>query len=277
MPKLLVHRGISASGKTTAARELVQHGWTRANRDDIRDTLHGGKWSRANEKIVVKVRDAIIIAGLEAGQNVVSDDTNLSDKVVEHLRQLAKRCGAQFEIRDFPIDLHTAIERDAKRVKSVGETVIRQQWNQFIRPGLRVENDPSLPPIVLVDVDGTLAHMDGKRSPFDYAAAGEDRLDPQVATQVARETATVAIVSGRDEACRDVTELWLKTNGVKFDMLLMRPEGDTRRDSVVKREIWEQNFKGKFYVDHVWDDRAQVVDLYRDLGFKVFAVDDGRF
>lgn len=36
MPKLLVLKGLPASGKSTYAKELVNKGWKRVNKDDLR-------------------------------------------------------------------------------------------------------------------------------------------------------------------------------------------------------------------------------------------------
>ena len=61
--------------------------------------------------------------------------------------------------------------------------------------------------------------------------------------------------------------------------LFMRPEGDMRRDSVVKRELYEQHIKGKYNVLAIFDDRPQVIrECWQELGFgdRIFNVGSGR-
>jgi hypothetical protein len=47
----------------------------------------------------------------------------------------------------------------------------------------------------------------------------------------------------------------------------MRPEGDTRPDEVVKRELYKEHIKGKYNVIAVFDDRAKVCRMWNELGF----------
>lgn len=275
--RLVMLRGIPASGKSRRAKELVAQGFIRVNRDDLRISLNGGKFTRSNEKLIVKVRDHIIREALLAGRSVCDDNTNMPEKNATHLRQLAKECGAQFEVEEFHVDLHTAIERDAQREHSVGETVIRSFWNQWVRPGLAVEVFEDLPSAIICDIDGTLATM-VDRSPYDFMRAGEDLLNHNVANLIAAGLAEhIIIMSGRDEECRDVTVDWLKRHGVGYSELLMRSRGDVRKDTVAKRELYDKYVHGKYRVLYAVDDRFSVVDMWRDLGFQVFQVADGRF
>jgi hypothetical protein len=88
------------------------------------------------------------------------------------------------------------------------------------------------------------------------------------------------VMSGRDEGrARECTLNWLVEKfGMSPDRLYMRAAGDTRSDNIVKRELYEANIKGKFFVDFVVDDRDQVVRLWRDdLGLPTFQVNWGNF
>ena len=51
MSKLLILKGLPASGKSTYAKELVSKGWKRVNKDDLRSMIDGGKWSKKNEEM----------------------------------------------------------------------------------------------------------------------------------------------------------------------------------------------------------------------------------
>jgi len=57
----------------------------------------------------------------------------------------------------------------------------------------------------------------------------------------------------------------------------MRATGDNRKDSIVKKEIYEGIIKPVFDVKFVLDDRNQVVEMWRSLGLTVLQVADGNF
>ena len=58
----------------------------------------------------------------------------------------------------------------------------------------------------------------------------------------------------------------------------MRRRDDSRKDSVVKRELFDAHIRGRYFVELVLDDRDQVVSLWRrDLGLTCLQVDYGDF
>ena len=71
----------------------------------------------------------------------------------------------------------------------------------------------------------------------------------------------IIFVSGRDGKYREMTEQFLK-NSVQIPnyTLLMRAEGDNRRDSIVKMEIFNRDIKDKYYVLCAIDDRLQILE-----------------
>ena len=62
-----------------------------------------------------------------------------------------------------------------------------------------------------------------------------------------------------------------------YDALFMRAEGDSRRDSIVKQEIFDTDVRDRWRVVGVFDDRQQVVRMWRGLGLTVFQVAEGDF
>jgi hypothetical protein len=57
----------------------------------------------------------------------------------------------------------------------------------------------------------------------------------------------------------------------------MRAEGDTRKDSIIKEEIYRAEIENKYNVLFVLDDRNQVVELWRRLGLTCLQVAEGNF
>lgn len=281
MKQLLFLKGLPASGKSTYAKKLVDDNpgaYKRVNKDDLRAMLDNSKWSRDNEKFVLKTRDMLILAALEDGKHVIVDDTNLAPKHEEHIKQLVKGL-AEFQVVEFTLSPEECVERDLKRLNSVGAKVIWGMYNQFLKPKEVLVQDASLPIAVIFDVDGTLAHMK-ERGPFDWARVGEDEVDNHLRaiTWMYRDRGhKILIFTGRDGCCEQETRQWLETNAIPFDGLFIRTAGDNRKDAIVKRELLEANVKGKYYIECIYDDRNQVVQMWRDLGLKCLQVQDGDF
>lgn len=57
----------------------------------------------------------------------------------------------------------------------------------------------------------------------------------------------------------------------------MRPENDYRKDTIIKREIYEKEILNKFNVLFVLDDRDCVVEQWRDMGLTCLQVAEGDF
>lgn len=307
--RVIALRGIPASGKSTHAKALIAaqpHGTAlRINNDDLGAMLFGeGHLSRHGEnpalpQLFHEARLALLNVALHTPglTTIVIDNTNLSVRTVRALEKTSLAAGAEFIVDDqflsVPLDL--CLARDAARTSPVGETVVRSMHVQAVklRPwvysvpevdplanAIPYVNDPALPSVVLVDVDGTLAHMND-RSPFDWARVGEDTPNPAVVNLVKDLVAAgehVVIMSGRDGSCRRETQEWLDKHVAPGLPLHMRAAGDQRKDSIIKYELFQEHIAGRYSVRFVLDDRDQVVHLWRRvLELPTFQVADGNF
>lgn len=290
MQELILCRGIPASGKSTYAKAWVFAGpnRVRVNRDDIRfqlyGTYHGGV---INEDTVTQVEDAIVKTALSKGNSVIVDDTNIAQKYVKRLAAIGHAAGVSVSVKQFDIDLAEALRRNAARQRQVPEDVIKTMLNRLRSSGPvdvsgpvyeKYEPKPLTDRAVMFDIDGTLAKMT-TRGPFEWHRVGEDELVEAVA-ETLRSLAShyiVIIMSGRDEVCRRQTTEWLKKYRVTFDELHMRPEGDMRKDNIVKYELFNKYVRDQYNVLAVYDDRNQVVDMWRAIGLPCFQVAEGDF
>lgn len=294
-------KGLPASGKTSYAKKLIDENpgrYKRVNKDDLRSLLDNGHWSKGNEKFVLKVRDAIIAEALKEGYHVIVDDTNLHSKHEKAIREIVDwhneverpfEKNVEVKIKDFTdVPVEECIKRDGKRENPVGEKVIRDMYNQFLKPEpvKGPEYDPNLPDCLWCDLDGTIALgiEAGHRGPYDWDKVGQDKVDPAVLSILRKfhKEIPILFMSGRDGRCYDLTKEWLMEQGFEIGKdgceLHMRTEGDNRKDSIVKRELYEQFIKGKFNVLFCLDDRSQVVKMLREeLGLKVLQVSSGEF
>jgi len=298
MSKILLLKGLPASGKTSYARQLIKDNpgvYKRINKDELRAMLDAGEWSTENEKFILKIRDELVIKCLAAGYSVIVDDTNLHLKHEARMRQLAQadpEMGleeVEVEIKEFSTSVDECIKRDSMRANGVGAKVIRQMYRQFLRKGPPVlsERIMNVPDAIICDMDGTLALMNG-RSPYDVEKCKEDLVNHSVAEIVrefhlsnnrldGRPSVHVIIVSGRDDIYKEHTREWLITHGIPHNGIYMRRATDKRDDTIVKKEIYETYIKGKFNVLFVLDDRSKVVDMWREQGLTCLQVAEGEF
>lgn len=280
MKKILMLRGLPASGKSTFAKAevLKSSGQTkRVNKDDLRAMLDAGKWSRGNENFILKVRDTIVKLALEEGLSIIVDDTNFSPDHEARLLEMAKEGMTGFEVQDFEITLDEAIKRDAARANSVGADVIKRMYYQYVleKPVLNKEGEH----VIMCDLDGTLAEI-SHRSPYDASKCEEDGLKGNVASLLRYFEGTRRVfMSGRQSLYRVQTENWLMKHGLlrSGDELHMRIEGDSRKDYIVKLELFNKYVNPKYTVDFVLDDRDQVVEMWRAIGLECWQVAAGDF
>lgn len=281
---LYLTKGLPASGKSTWAKVLVDKSngqVINVCKDDLREMLNNDKHSSGREHFVVQIRDAITIKAFEDNKSVIWSDTNLNPLHEQMAKDLAEQFNAVLEIKDFTdVPIEVCIARDLKRLKSVGEKVIRDTYKKYLKPPVeKLIQNSALPKTIICDLDGTLAKIDG-RSPYDAEKCEQDLLNEGVASIVKsyyKNGYTILLVSGREDKFKPQTENWLKTHNIKYQQLIMRKSSDIRKDSIVKREIFDNYIKNNYYIEFILDDRNQVVDMWRDLGLTCLQVDYGDF
>lgn len=271
MKKLICTRGIPASGKSTWARE--QKGANILNKDTIRDILHDGVWSKENEKEVVRHERMEVEACMDVGEElIIVDNTHLwvNNPHISFYKDLAEKYNYEFEIKDFFITREEAIKRDAERENGVGVDVINKM--------IKIQGNGGYPanPIFnceikdklnayIFDIDWTLAFMDDKRSPYDWSKAEWDRCNIFLREILLKlyEDNHIIICSWRSDEFQAETINWLNKNKIPYTDIFMREEWDTRKDAIVKKEMFDKYIKNKYNVIWVFDDRNQVVDMWR--------------
>jgi predicted kinase len=306
--KLTCLRGYSGSGKSTKAAEIAKEtGAVIVNRDQIRKMLLGSWWTgkKDDEDRVTIAEEAQVTALLKAGVSAVVDATHLDPRYLRKWARLATRLGVDFDVVDVHADPGECKRRVYDRwqhemgtdsARYLDPQVIDQQVKRFpvekwptitaesfvVEPVERVEG---LPEAIIVDIDGTLAHIcDGGRSPYDYARVSEDLFDDTIGELVTDwvehgENRYVLIVSGRDSCYRE-TLAWLDLHGVPYWDLLMRPPhardqyGGKLPDYRVKYDLFNRYIRGNFNVRFVLDDRLQVCEMWHKLGLTVLRVGD---
>lgn len=305
MQKIILCRGVPSSGKSTWTKQFILENkdYKRVNKDEIRLMLSNKSFLPAQEDLVQDIFISTCKHILLSGHSLVVDNTNLKQKYIDEIHNLVKEViyesGYQLKIlleeKWFPVHVDDAIRRDAARggKYSVGEKVIRRMYENYVSCGgpeaterdvvvKPPEYNIQLPDCIICDLDGTLADSSW-RSPYDASQCDKDPLIIPVADVIKgymyNESKQVHIIfmSGREDKYREPTDRFLQTYSLnEYHSLLMRKSGDMRRDSIVKRELYEEHIKGKYNVLFVIDDRPQVIrEAWQKLGLFVFNVGDG--
>ena len=146
--------------------------------------------------------------------------------------------------------------------------------------------------IVIFDLDGTLALSDDRR---DLATKDNGKFDWDVffnpdnisldlpnqpvidmANLLHKQGFRIFILSGRSDVTHQATVNWLNDNGIWWDHLVMRPQNHLYLPDNDLKQMWLDSI-GKDNVAMVFDDRNQVVDMWRQNGLTCFQVADGNF
>ena len=146
--------------------------------------------------------------------------------------------------------------------------------------------------IVIFDLDGTLALIDDRR---DLSTKDNGKFDWDVffnpdnisldlpnqpvinmANMLHKQGFRIFILSGRSDVTHQATVDWLNDNGVWWDHLVMRPQNQLYLPDNDLKQGWLDTI-GKDNVAMVFDDRNQVVDMWRQNGLTCFQVADGDF
>ena len=145
--------------------------------------------------------------------------------------------------------------------------------------------------IVIFDLDGTLADITARRvkstkdnGKMDWSIFFDpdmvDLDDPNTPViQMAKLLSSqyrIWILSGRSDVTQQATLDWLRKHNVPFDHLQMRPQNLLFMPDNDLKQSWLDTI-GKENVAMVFDDRNQVVDMWRSNGLTCFQVDDGDF
>ena len=279
--KIIILRGIQSSGKSTWAKEYCSKNkdFIRVNRDDLRN-MRGDYWIPKQENLITQMEDSCIDLALSNGYNLILDAMNLNqDRNKSREAKIKEKYpDAKFEYRFFEITLEEAIKRDLARPNSIGEKVITKTYNKYLKKEpMKLKQNDSLIKAVIVDIDGTVALM-SNRDPYDFSRVSEDQPNKPVVNIVkllASAGYVIIFVSGRDEACRFETKQWIEQHiPIKTYYLHMRKDDDKRKDSIIKKEIFDDYIRDNFYVESVLDDRLSTCRMWHEIGLSLLRVGD---
>ena len=303
MSKLLILVGAPGSGKSTFARYFLrtEDNWIRVNRDDFRLMQFGDSLMIPfYEERISKMVEASVLTLLKSDTNVIIDATNTSLRTIQDMiHTYTEYADISFKVFDLPVD--ELVKRCDKRYEETGKFIsksvvernvanLKHTLERFdfapiprkvqVATTSYATQDKNLPKAVICDLDGTLSLLNG-RDPYNAATCDNDLLNTPVAAalKMAKQQGyQVILLSGREDKFREPTVRFLDKHQIGYDLLLMRTSNDFRKDNIIKRELFEGEIQGKYFVEFLLDDRNQVVDMWRkDLYLPCFQVNYGDF
>jgi len=308
--KCLLTIGAPASGKSHWAKQEVAKdpdNWVRINNDDIRSMTNGSVFSSDYEKLITNTRVFLIKEALKRDKNIILDNVNANNRHFQSACNIAKEINRDIEVIEVPFyqDLEVLLERDSKREgkAKVGEVVIKKwfkglggkQFKNYVpkhetfskrtsasdRSVTAMVQDKTLPRAVICDLDGSLAII-GDRSPYDSSKCDITDTENEHVSEIVKMHYSagykIIFCSGRSEKDRAPTIRFIDKcmryiPNMEY-ILLMRKDGDQRKDVVIKEEIFNDSIKNKYYVKLVLDDRLQVCRLWHNLGLNLLRAGD---
>jgi len=299
--QILILIGAPGSGKSTFARYFLrtEENWMRLCRDDFRTMqFASGNLQNQDESLIADMIDSAIEILLLNQKNVLLDATHCRKDYIDHYIERFNHL-ADISFKLFDLDVATLVERCEKRFQNTGKLIslstikkfaeeleaLKETFDFAPRPKINRQNlvtdqDAGLPKAIICDLDGTLAFM-RDRDPYNATHCDEDDLNASVANVLRNFHANgyqILLVSGREERFSEPTVRFLEKHSISYHQLWMRKTGDFRKDATIKKEIFDAEIAGKYFIEFVLDDRNQVVDMWRkELQLPCFQVNYGNF
>jgi predicted kinase len=271
----------------------------RLSRDDLRMmNFNDSVLSKYEEYLLSEMLDGMIETVLRKKYGVLLDATHCRAEYLNHyIKKFNSMADISFKL--FECEVDELIVRCEKRYAETGRFVSEEVVRRFVdeletlkktfdfapRPMRRTrytakKQDANLPKAILCDLDGTLA-LTGRRDPYNASECDRDNLNEAVAGVLkvfAANGYSILLLSGRDETFREPTLRFLAKFTIPCHRLWMRLAKDYRRDTIIKREIFDREVSGKYGIEFVLDDRDRAVDMWRkELKLNCFQVNYGNF
>lgn len=142
MNRLIICRGLPASGKTTWAKEWVMEDpehRVRINLDDIRLML-GEYWVPSREELVSNIQEDALSRAAVLNYDIVVDNTNLNPKAISYIKSAVLGYNKNYKIEYknfFNVSLKDCIKRNKIRNTSllkdiqIADTVIVGMYERY--------------------------------------------------------------------------------------------------------------------------------------------------
>lgn len=251
------------------------------------------------EQKVTQLEHTLTQRALRAGKSVVNDNTNLTPRFVKQISKFARELNVPIVAKTFPITIEEAKRRNANRDRKVPEHVIENMFKNGLGPQGQFHHIDGTFPIqpfkapekigthaIGIDLDGTAADVRSIRHFVEKDARGRRDFDGfhrsslfvppnesvvEIIKDAQANGLAVLITTARGEDYKEVSQRWLKENGIEFDNYYCRARGDSRPDYIVKAEMYDEISK-HYDLVHQVDDNPQAIQAWEEKGVLVTKV-----
>jgi len=141
---------------------------------------------------------------------------------------------------------------------------------------------------VLVDIDGVMADGTHRQSfmkerprryePFFQAAVRDTPIaEAAILLRIVDPDVAVVLVSGRPARIHDLTVSWLREHGFRWDLLVLRADGDMRPARQAKAQAVTELRADGWLPVLALDDEPGNVAMYREMGIPALYVHSGYY
>lgn len=292
--KVIFTIGIPGCGKTTWKNQFISGNpeFISIERDDLRMTHLGKEMGDYQEEMLItKISDGIAFNALCHGKSVIFSNTNTNLKNLKaEIEKWTEYADIEFVLFDVPVE--ECKRRNSLRDRKVPDFIIDKMATSLenLKANFDFAPIPKKPKMFdytkenlledgyIFDLDGTLcwinhASEETSRGWYDYEKVKYDLIDIpvfEVMRALKNSGFKIVFLTGRYDVCRKETTDWIKDNlNIDNPILYMKPN-NTESDVVFKKRIYKQEISKKWNILAVFEDRQKVVDMWREIGVKVF-------
>ena len=263
MAKLIMLKGLPASGKTTwAMKQLEQGNFFRISLKDIEQTMTE-KNSKKKISNALRIRNDLLenILKNKLG-NVILDDYNLSLISQRAIEKMCSKHGYDFEVKSFlDVPINECIKRDLKRKNSVGSKRIQKLYNQYLALDFQrnLESDWSKKRCLIINLD-TLPRLE----PSYFITMLIDAINATYGDFYV----DMIILSNEHQKRRQELVNWLEKHLIDINHIIMKDDNDYSSSSDFKKAKMKE-IEEKYAVLGIIETDEVMCNFWESLGYNV--------
>ena len=250
------------------SKDVIREMYTDMKEDDVRKKENELIWDAASNK-----------------RSIIVDNTHMNKNSLASVAAFCMTIGYEVKIVDMQYEFANPVDYLVKsRIRNAS-----REWKKYVPRSVIDEMYLAnfhtwYDYIYIVDIDWTLANWEHRQHfvnwewKKDWKSYFELMDNDTIINQVKHvintlkaQWACIIVVSWRPDTYWHTTENRLNKNDVYFDYLLMRKWRDNRKDTEVKKDIYDKCIKKEHdKVVAVFDDRASVIKMRREQWLYVF-------
>lgn len=133
MSKVIIMGGLPGSGKSTRAKEIAEkYGYEIFSSDAYRKKINGSEEDQSNGKLIFDTLYKDALQAVKDGKDIIFDSCNVSKYSIYNIMNALKGQPVEYIYWFMDTPLQECLERDDKRDRHVGESVINKFQKQLL-------------------------------------------------------------------------------------------------------------------------------------------------